>query len=228
MLARMDVVLFGATGMVGQGVLRECLLDPDVHRVLSIGRTVTGLQHPKLREIARSNLYDYSDLESELTGYDACFFCLGTSAAGKSEAEYRRITYDLTLAAATTLVRLNPRMTFIYVSGSGTDSTEKSRTMWARVKGATENALRRLPFKAAYMFRPAGILPMHGEKSRTRLYRIAYAITRPLLPLLTRLFPGYITTTEILGRTMLDAVRNGAPSAVLEAPSFSARKPKPF
>ena len=228
MLARMDVVLFGATGMVGQGVLRECLLDPDVHRVLSIGRTVTGLQHPKLREIARSNLYDYSDLESELTGYDACFFCLGTSAAGKSEAEYRRITYDLTLAAATTLVRLNPRMTFIYVSGSGTDSTEKGRTMWARVKGATENALLRLPFKAAYMFRPAGILPMHGEKSRTRLYRVAYAITRPLLPLLTRLFPGYITTTEILGRTMLDAVRNGAPSAVLEAPSFSARKPKPF
>ena len=228
MLARMDVVLFGATGMVGQGVLRECLLDPDVHRVLSIGRTVTGLQHPKLREIARSNLYDYSDLESELTGYDACFFCLGTSAAGKSEAEYRRITYDLTLAAATTLVRINPRMTFIYVSGSGTDSTEKGRTMWARVKGATENALLRLPFKAAYMFRPAGILPMHGERSRTRLYRVAYAITRPLLPLLTRLFPGYITTTEILGRTMLDAVRNGALSAVLEAPSFSARKPKPF
>jgi uncharacterized protein YbjT (DUF2867 family) len=228
MLASVDVVLFGATGMVGQGVLRECLLDPEVHRVLSIGRTVTGLQHPKLREIVRSNLYDYSDLESDLTGYDACFFCLGTSAAGRSEDDYRRVTYDLTLAAATTLAKLNPRMTFIYVSGSGTDSSEQGRTMWARVKGATENALLRLPFKAAYMFRPAGILPMHGETSRTRLYRIAYAITRPLLPLLTRLSPGYITTTEILGRTMIDVARNGSPSAILEAPSFSARKPKPF
>lgn len=227
MLARMDVVLFGASGMVGQGVLRECLLDSDVHRILSIGRTVTGLQHPKLREIVRTNLYDYSDLESDLTGYDACFFCLGTSAAGKTEAEYRRVTYDLTLAAAATLARLNPQMTFIYVSGSGTDSSEQGRTMWARVKGATENALLRLPFKAAYMFRPAAILPMHGETSKTRLYRIAYGITRPLLPLLTRLVPGYITTTEILGRTMIDAVRNGAPSPVLEAPDFSARKPRP-
>jgi len=228
MLAAVDVVLFGATGMVGQGVLRECLLDADVPRVLSIGRTVTGLQHPKLREIVRTDLYDYSDLESDLTGYDACFFCLGTSAAGKSEAEYRRVTYDLTLAAATTLARLNPRMTFIYVSGSGTDSSEQSRTMWARVKSATENAILRLPFKAAYMFRPAAILPMHGETSKTRLYRIAYTIARPLLPLLTRLFPGYITTTEILGRTMIDAVRNGATSAILEAPSFSARKPRSF
>jgi uncharacterized protein YbjT (DUF2867 family) len=228
MLARMDVVLFGATGMVGQGVLRECLLDADVHRILSIGRTVTGLQHPKLREIVRTNLYDYSDLESDLTGYDACFFCLGTSAAGKSEAEYRRVTYDLTLAAATTLARLNPQMTFIYVSGSGTDSSEQGRTMWARVKGATENALLRLPFKAAYMFRPAAILPMHGETSKTRLYRIAYALFRPLLPLLTRLFPGYVTTTEILGRTMIDMVRNGAPSAILEAPDFSARKQRSF
>jgi uncharacterized protein YbjT (DUF2867 family) len=214
--------------MVGQGVLRECLLAPDVRRVLSIGRTVTGLQHPKLREIARSDLYDYSDLESDLAGYDACFFCLGTSAAGKTEAEYRRVSYDLTLAAATTLVGLNPQMTFVYVSGSGTDSTEQGRTMWARVKGATENALLRLPFKAAYMFRPAAILPRHGERSKTRLYRVAYAITRPLLPLLTRLFPGYVTTTEILGRAMIDVVRNGAPSKILEAPSFSARNPRPF
>jgi len=228
MLDRMDVVLFGATGMVGQGVLRECLLDPDVHRVLSIGRTVTGLQHPKLREIAGANLFDYADLESDLTGYDACFFCLGTSAAGKSEDEYRRVTYDLTLAAATTLARLNPRMTFIYVSGSGTDSSEQGRTMWARVKGATENAILRLPFKAAYMFRPAAILPMHGETSKTRLYRIAYAIARPLLPLLTRLFPGYVTTTEMLGRKMIAVVRNGAPSPILEAPDFSARKPRSF
>lgn len=214
--------------MVGQGVLRECLLAADVGRVLTIGRTVTGQQHPKLREIARANLYDYSDIESDLTGYDACFFCLGTSAAGKSEDEYRRVTYDLTMAAATTLARLNPRMTFIYVSGSGTDSSEQGRVMWARVKGATENALLRLPFKAAYMFRPAAILPMHGESSKTRLYRVAYAIARPLLPLLMRLFPDHVTTTEILARTMLDAARNGAPSPIFEPASFRIPKRSTF
>ena len=210
--------------MVGQGVLRECLLAPDVRRVLSIGRTVTGQQHPKLAEIVRTDLYDYSDIEGELTGYDACFFCLGTSAAGKTEDEYRRVTYDLTMAAATTLARLNPQMTFIYVSGSGTDSSEQGRVMWARVKGATENALLRLPFKAAYMFRPAGIQPMHGETSRTTLYRVAYAITRPLLPLLLRLFPNYITTTEILGRAMLDAARNGAAAPIFEPSAFRIPK----
>ena len=219
----MDVVLFGATGMVGKGVLRECLLDPEVHRVLSIGRTATGQQHPKLREIVRDDLYDFSDIEPELTGYDACFFCLGVSAAGKSEAEYRRVTHDITLAAAATLVKLNPQMTFIYVSGSGTDSTERGRSMWARVKGATENALLRLPFKAAYMFRPAVIQPMHGETSKTGLYRVFYAIARPLLPLLQRLFPRYVSTTEEIGRKMIDVVRNGAPSAILETPFTTQR-----
>jgi uncharacterized protein YbjT (DUF2867 family) len=220
MLADVDVILFGASGMVGQGVLRECLLDPGVHRVLAIGRTVTGQQHAKLAEVVRADLYDYSDIEGELSGYDACFFCLGTSAAGKTEAEYRRVTYDLTMAAANTLAQLNPQMTFVYVSGSGTDSSEQGRVMWARVKGATENALLRLPFKAAYMFRPAGIQPMHGETSKTKLYRVAYSITRPLLPLLLRLFPNYVTTTEILGRAMLDAARNGAPSPILEPSAF--------
>jgi uncharacterized protein YbjT (DUF2867 family) len=210
--------------MVGQGVLRECLLDPEVHRVLSIGRTVTGQQHPKLAEVVRADLYDYSDIEGDLTGYDACFFCLGTSAAGKTEDEYRRVTYDLTMAAATTLARLNPQMTFIYVSGSGTDSSEQGRVMWARVKGATENAILRLPFKDAYMFRPAAILPMHGETSKTKLYRVAYAIARPLLPLLLRLFPNYVTTTEILGRTMLDVARNGAPSPIFEPASLRIAK----
>lgn len=228
MLDGVDVILFGASGMVGQGVLRECLLAPDVGRVLSIGRTVTGQQHPKLREIVRADLYDYADIESDLAGYDACFFCLGTSAAGKSEDEYRRVTYDLTMAAATTLARLNPQMTFVYVSGSGTDSSEQGNVMWARVKGATENALLRLPFKAAYMFRPAGIQPMHGETSKTKLYRVAYAVTRPLLPLLMRLFPNYVTTTEILGRAMLDVVRNGAPSPILEPAAFRIPKRNTF
>lgn len=212
----MDVILFGATGMVGQGVLRECLLDPDVHRILSIGRGATGQQHPKLREIARENLFDFTDLASDLSGYDACFFCLGVSAAGKTEDEYRHVTYDITLAAATILAKGNPGMTFIYVSGSGTDSTERGRTMWARVKGSTENALLRLPFKAAYMFRPAGIQPMHGETSKTRLYRVFYVIARPLMPLLKRLLPKYMSTTEQIGRAMLAAARNGAPKTILE------------
>jgi uncharacterized protein YbjT (DUF2867 family) len=218
----MDVVLFGATGMVGQGVLRECLLDPDVRRVLSIGRGATGQQHPKLREIVRDNLFDFTDIASDLSGYDACFFCLGVSAAGKTEDEYRRVTYDITLAAATVLAQCNPGMTFIYVSGSGTDSTEHGRTMWARVKGSTENALLRLPFKAAYMFRPAGIQPMHGETSKTRLYRVFYVIARPLMPLLKRLLPTYMTTTEQIGRAMIAAARNGAPTTILETEDINA------
>jgi uncharacterized protein YbjT (DUF2867 family) len=158
----MKVIIFGATGMVGQGVLRECLLDPDVQRVLSIGRSATGQRHEKLRELIRADLLDYSAIENELRGYDACFFCLGITSLGLSEEQYRRVTYDITMAAAKALARLNPDMTFIYVTGVGTDSTEHGRTMWARVKGETENALLRLPFRAAYMFRPAAIQPLYG------------------------------------------------------------------
>jgi hypothetical protein len=202
--------------MVGQGVLRECLIDPDVSSVLSLVRTSTGEQHPKSREIVHRDFFDFTPLESELSGLDACFFCLGVTSAGMSEENYRRITYDITLSAAQTLVKLNPKMTFIYVSGAGTDSSERGRTMWARVKGQTENALLRLPFKAAYMFRPGVIVPLHGIKSRTRLYRISYAVLGPLLPLLTR-FPKYVTTTEKLGRAMLIAAKRGAPKAVLES-----------
>ena len=212
----MNVLLFGASGMVGQGVLRECLLDPEVTTVLSIVRSSTGQQHPKLREIVHKDFLDFSSIESELSGFDACFFCLGVSSAGMSEENYRRITYDITLAAAQTLVKLNPNMTFIYVSGAGTDSSERGRVMWARVKGQTENALLRLPFKAAYMFRPAVIVPLHGIKSRTRLYRVSYAVLGPLLPLLKALMPKYVTTTEKLGRAMLIAAKRGAPKPVLE------------
>ncbi|MFN7994419.1 MAG: epimerase [Bryobacteraceae bacterium] len=212
----MDVILFGATGMVGQGVLRECLLDAGIGRVLSIVRARSGQQHPKLREIVHSDFLDYSGIESELTGLDACFFCLGVSAVGMSEAQYRRITYDFTLAAAQTLVRLNPGMTFIFVSGTGTDSTGRSRIMWARVKGETENALLRLPFKAAYMFRPGVIVPLNGIRSRTRLYRIAYSLAGPVLPLLQILFPGNITNTVKIGQAMIRTARRGAPVTVLE------------
>jgi len=218
----MNVVLFGASGMVGQGVLRECLLDPEVERVLLIGRSAIGMQHPKLRELVRRDLFDYSDIESDLAGYDACFFCLGISAAGLSEDDYRRVNYDLPLAAANALLKVNPGMTFIYVSGTGTDSTERGRTMWARVKGATENALLRLPFKAAYMFRPGFIQPMHGETSKTRLYRVFYVIARPIMPLLKRFFPKYVTTTEQIGRAMIKVARGGAPKAILETDDINA------
>lgn len=212
----MKVILFGATGMVGQGVLRECLLDAEVDSILSIGRSATGLQDTKLRELVYSNLTDLSVIEDDLRGHDACFFCLGVSSAGMKERDYYRVTYDITLAAANTLARLNPNMTFVYVSGTGTDSTEQGRTMWARVKGKTENALLSLPFKAAYMFRPGYIQPMYGIVSKTKLYRLLYVVTRPLYPLLTKLFPNYVTTTEKVGRAMIIVAQRGYRQRLLE------------
>jgi uncharacterized protein YbjT (DUF2867 family) len=212
----MNVLLFGATGMVGQGVLRECLLDPDVHQILSIVRTPSGQQHPKLRELVHANFFDYSAIESELTGFEACSFSLGVSSAGMDEAKYTHLTYDLTLAAANTLARLDPNMTFLYVSGAGTDSTERGRIMWARVKGKTENDLLKLPFRAAYMFRPGFIQPLHGIRSKTRLYQFFYTALNPILPLLKSAFPKSITTTEELGRAMLNVARNGYPKPILE------------
>jgi len=211
----MRVILFGGSGMVGQGVLRECLLDSGVESVLSIGRSPTGSTHAKLRELKRGDLSDLSEIESDLIGYDACFFCLGVSSFGMKEEQYRRITFDITLAAAQTLAKLNREMTFIYVSGAGTDSTESSRTMWARVKGRTENALLQLPFHA-YMFRPAAIVPLHGIQSRTKIYRLPYAVMAPILPWLYRRFPRYVTTTEQLGRAMIKVAREGTPKRVLE------------
>jgi uncharacterized protein YbjT (DUF2867 family) len=218
----MKVILYGTTGMVGQGVLRECLLDAGVERVLSIGRNPSGQSHPKFREIVRADLLDYTDIESDLAGYDACFFTLGVSSAGMKEDAYRRITYDLTLAAARALARLNPAMTFIYVSGAGTDSSERGSVMWARVKGKTENDILKLPFKAAYAFRPALIVPLHGIQSRTALYRIPYKILAPIVQLLPGRFPKFVTTTEQLGRAMLQAARHGAPKPVLESIDINA------
>jgi len=212
----MNVLLFGASGMVGQGVLRECLLDPGVASVVSIGRSATGVSHPKLREIVHADLTNYAPIESELSGFDACFFSLGISSAGLNEEQYSRITYDITLRAAETLACLNPAMTFVYVSGQGTDSSEHGRIMWARVKGRTENALLRLPFEAAFMFRPGIIVPRFGARSRTALYRIPYALTRPLLPLLLRAFPNHVLTTDEIGRAMIVVARHGASKPVLE------------
>ncbi|MBL0312803.1 MAG: epimerase [Holophagaceae bacterium] len=212
----MKVILFGATGMVGQGVLRECLRDECVDQILAVGRTALGQAHPKLRELSVPDLSTYDGQENDLIGYDACFFCLGVSAAGMSEADYTRVTFGYTLAAAEILVKLNPGMTFIYVSGAGTDSTEQGRAMWARVKGRTENALLCLPFKAVYLFRPGLIRPLHDVKSKTRAYRIFYVLAWPLLPLLA-CFPSLMTTTERIGRAMLRAAREGAPKPVLES-----------
>ena len=212
----MNVVIFGATGMIGQGVLRESLLDPEVQRVVTVGRSATGQQHAKLEKIVHADLFDLSAIEPKLANLDACFFCLGVSSAGMSEAEYTRVTYDLAMSAATTLARLNPQMTFVFISGVGTDSTEQGRTMWARVKGRTENAILRLPFRRAYMFRPGYIQPMHGIRSRTALYRVLYVLVSPLYPLLKRLFPNSVTTTEQLGRAMLAAAKHGAPAAIVD------------
>jgi uncharacterized protein YbjT (DUF2867 family) len=213
----MKVILFGATGMIGQGVLRECLLASDVELVETVGREATGSQHPKVRELVHREMWDYSAVERELTGFDACFFCLRVSSAAMSEADYEKVTYGITLAAAETLARLNAGMTFIYVSGTGTDSTEKGRVAWARIKGKTENALLRLRFKGAYMFRPGVIQPLHGVKSKTGWYRMLYIVTRPLLTPLRMLFPAYILTTDQLGRAMLAAARQGAPKPILES-----------
>jgi len=183
----MKVIVFGATGMVGQGVLRACLLDPRVTQVTAVGRAPVGQKHDKLADLVHANLHDYSAMQSRLAGFDACFFCLGVSSAGMDEAAYTRITYDLTLAAAKALLAANTGMTFIYVSGASTDSSEKGRAMWARVKGRTENALLAMGFKTAYMFRPGAIQPMHGIKSRTTMYRVFYAVMWPLMPLLRAL-----------------------------------------
>jgi uncharacterized protein YbjT (DUF2867 family) len=217
MLTGMKVVLFGATGMVGQGVLRECLLDPAVEQVLAVGRGGTGLENPKVRDLIHKDFTDFSPIAGDLRGYDACFFCLGVSSAGMKENDYQHVTYDFTLAAATVLAQQNPgAMTFVYVSGTGTDSTERGRSMWARVKGKTENALLKLPFKAAYMFRPGVIQPLHGIKSKTRLYRGLYTAAAPLFPVLKALFPKVLITTEQVGRAMIAAAKHGAPKVLLE------------
>lgn len=212
----MKVLLFGATGMVGMGVLRECLLDPRVEKVVTVGRASTGQLHGKLGEVVHADLKNLGPVESELAGFDACFFCLGVSSAGMSEAEYRVITKDLTLSVATTLARLNPEMTFVYVSGTGTDSTEKGRTMWARVKGETENALFALPFKAKYMFRPGFIQPLHGIRSKTRLYRAIYAMFSPFYPLLKTAAPRWVTNTEAVGKAMIEVAASGSEKLHLE------------
>lgn len=212
----MRAVIFGATGMVGGAALREALDAEEVEAVVTLGRRPTGLVHPKLTEVVHDDLLDYTAVLDRLSGLDACFFCLGVTSAGMSEDAYRRVTLDLTVAAARTLLELNPGMTFCFVSGAGTDSTEGGRVMWARVKGAAENAVLAMPFKAAYAFRPAFIQPLRGVRSRTPLYAAFYAVTSPLYPLLRHLFPRWVTDSVTVGRALIRVAADGYPKRVLE------------
>jgi uncharacterized protein YbjT (DUF2867 family) len=209
----MRVVIFGATGMVGQGVLRECLLDQRVSEVVSVGRRPIGQTAAKLVELVRDDVADLEPVASELTGVDACFFCLGVSSAGMSEPAYTAVTYDLTLAVARTLARLNPGLVFVYVSGQGTNAA--GRAMWQRVKGRTENDLLALDV-SGYMFRPGIIQPRHGIASRTRLYRAGYVLATPLFPILRAVAPRSLTTTEILGRAMIEVAASKPDERILE------------
>ncbi|MCB9045164.1 MAG: NAD-dependent epimerase/dehydratase family protein [Chitinophagales bacterium] len=208
----MKVIVTGTTGMVGKGVLLECLDHPEVAEVLVVNRSSIGMNHPKLKELIHKDFYDLSSIKDRLQGYDACYFCLGVSVIGLSEQEYTRITYDLTMHFAQTVI--NPGMTFIYVSGTGTDSTEDGKTMWARIKGRTENALLRMPFRKAYMFRPGIILPVKGVRSKTGWYNAIYNIMRPFFPLLRR--SGSVTDTEKVGLAMINITLHDSDKLHLE------------
>jgi uncharacterized protein YbjT (DUF2867 family) len=207
-----NAIVLGATGMVGEGVLHECLKHPNVKSILAINRRSCGVKHEKLTELIHKDFQDFSAIEDQLAGYNACYFCLGVSSLRMKEDEYRRITHDLTIQVADILVKLNPAMTFCYISGLGTDSTEKGRTMWARVKGKTENDLIKLPFKAAYMFRPGYIQPTKGLKNSYKVYKVL----SPFYPLWKALFSKYVCTLEEIGLAMINTVLSGSDLKVLE------------
>lgn len=217
----MKVLIFGPTGMVGQGVLRECLLDPQVTSVVSIARRPIGQAHPKLHELVHADMTNFTTIEADLAGFDACFFCLGISSVGMSEADYSRITYDMPVAAAQALVKASPQAVFILISGAGADSSEHGKVMWARVKGRAENAVLKLPFRGAYVFRPGAIRPMHGIISRTVWYRMLYTLTAPLWAVLHPLLPRYVTSTEQVGRAMIKVARDGAPERILDCAAIN-------
>ncbi|MCC6281743.1 MAG: NAD-dependent epimerase/dehydratase family protein [Saprospiraceae bacterium] len=217
---KIKAIITGVTGMVGEGVLQECLQSDLVEQVLVLGRRPCGITHPKIREVVHNDLYDLSAVEDQLKGYNACFFCLGTTSVGKNEEEFTRVTYTLTMHVAETLSRQNPDMTFCYISGSGTDSTEKGRTMWARVKGKTENDLMKLPFKRVYNFRPGYMQPTKGLKNTLPYYKyISW-----LYPALRFLFPRFVTTLSELGQAMIHAAAFGYSKSVLEVPDIVRRE----
>jgi hypothetical protein len=216
-ISDLKVIIFGASGMVGAGVLNECLKDPQVSAVLSVGRKPCGMADPKLKELVIPDLFNLELFQEKLKGYNTCFFTLGASAAGLNEAAYTKINHDLPLQIAGLLLKLNPDLGICYVSGTGTDSTEKGPVMWARVKGRTENDLLKMPFRVAVMIRLAGLQPLKGFQSSTTLYRVFYSLFGPLLPLMVQLFPNSVTTTERLGRAMIRAARGQSPKSILES-----------
>jgi uncharacterized protein YbjT (DUF2867 family) len=209
---KIKTIIFGATGMVGEGVLHVALEHPDVESVLVVSRKTCDIRNPKLKELLHNDFYDYSAIEKELAGYNACFFCLGVSSVGMSEKDYTRVTYDLTMEAAKTLSRFNPDMTFCYVSGAGTDSTEKGSIMWARVKGRVENRLRELPFKSVYLFRPGFIRPINGLRHAHLISEIAGM----LYPLLNAISPKWVCTLEDVGLGMIAAAKAGPSRQIIE------------
>ena len=211
----MKVIITGATGMVGKGVLLECLDHPEISKVLLINRRPIAIKHEKLKEIIHSNFSNYSSIHDQLKGYDAAYLCMGISSAGLKEEKYKEITYDYTIALAKTLIDSNPDMTVTYVSGEGTDSTEKGRVMWARVKGKTENDLLNLGFKQAFMYRPGAIIPLRGIKSGTKLYQFFYDYFMWLIKLLKFLFPKSIVNTTQLGQSMINVTQKGYSKNIL-------------
>ena len=218
----MKVLIFGATGMVGQGVLHECLAAPDVTLVMAVGRSPVAQHHPKLQQRIVADLRSLTAEMADLAEFDACFFCLGVSSSGMREETYRQVTHTTTLHVAGVLVHLNPEMTFVYVSGAGTDSSEQGRSMWARIKGQTENDLKKLPFQSVYLFRPSVIQPLHGIQSKTPFYRHFYRIANPVLSIVRSVFPRLIVTSDDIGQAMLQAARQRAGRVVLESKDIVA------
>lgn len=210
-----NVIITGATGMVGMGILLECLDHNAINEVLHIGRNPLGIEHPKLKEMIHKDFTDFSAVQKQLSGYDACFFSLGISAAGLKEEQYKRITYDFTMSLAKSLFEINPEMTFNYVSGVGTDSTEKGRMMWARVKGKTENDLLQMGFKQAFMFRPGMIIPLRGIKSRTKSYQFMYDYFMWLVKIVKAIAPNTVVSTTQIGLAMIHSISKGYPVKVI-------------
>lgn len=217
----MKLIITGSTGMIGKGVLLECIDDPRVEEVLLVNRNSIDVIHPKVKEVLLKDFSNPSEIEDEIKGYDAVLFCLGVSAGGMTETDYYKITYDYTINLARLFLELNPGSSFLYVSGAGTDSTEKGRMMWARVKGKTENDLLKMNFAKAYMFRPGAIRPLRGIKSRTRLYRTVYVLLSPLWPLLLAVFGKNITDTTRIGKAMINVMANGSDKTYFENPDIN-------
>lgn len=211
----MNVIVTGATGMVGKGVLLECLDHPDVQQVLSIGRRPLGIEHPKLKELLHKDFSEFASVSEQLQGYDACYACMGVSAAGMNEAKYTKMTYGYTMALANELVKLNPQMTFTYVSGEGTDSTEKGRQMWARVKGKTENDIIKLGFKQAFAFRPGAIIPLRGIMPSSKIYRTGLKYLKWLIYAIKKVAPNSVVNTAQIGLAMINVTKRGYDKSVI-------------